>query len=71
MQPACKRSAGLGRPQASECVKVRLGLHLYQQRTTSMDTFHGEGQGKPCAAADGTGTVTWRATGSYAVSPLT
>ena len=39
------------RPRAGECVKVGLGLHLYQQRTTSMDTFHGEGQGKLCMAA--------------------
>ena len=46
------------RPRAGECVKVGLGLHLYQARTTSMDTYHGEGQGKLCVATDGVGTVT-------------
>jgi len=99
---AVANSSGV-RPKAGECVKVGLGLHLYQQRTTSMDTFHGEGQGKLCVSATGLatvsgrysgggvvgdpwmwgsgqgtltatfatdGTVSWRATGSYAVSPL-
>ncbi len=55
------------RPRAGECVKVGLGLHLYQQRATSMDTFHGEGQGKLCVAASGVGTVTGRYSGGGVV----
>jgi hypothetical protein len=35
-----------------------------------MDTFHGEGQGKLCAAADGVGTVTGRHSGGGVVGDL-
>ena len=55
------------RPQAGECVKVGVGLHLYQPRTTSMDSFHGEGQGKLCASASGSATVTGRYSGGGVV----
>ena len=99
---AVSSSTGV-RPGPGQCVKVGLGLHLYQRTPTSMDTFHGDGQGKLCVDGEGVatvtgryagggvvgdpwmwgsgqgtltapfsndGSVTWRATGSYAVSPL-
>lgn len=52
-----------GRPGAGGCVKVGLGLHLLQLTPTSADSFHGDGQGKLCVAADGVATVTGRYSG--------
>jgi len=101
-QHAVSSSTGV-RPGPGQCVKVGLGLHLYQSTPASMDTFHADGQGKLCVDGEGVatvtgrysgggvvgdpwmwgsgqgtltatfgndGSVTWRATGSYAVSPL-
>lgn len=68
-QLAVSSSTGV-RPGPGQCVKVGLGLHLYQSTPASMDTFHGDGQGKLTGTFGNDGSVTWRATGSYAVSPL-
>lgn len=101
-QLAVSSSTGV-RPGPGQCVKVGLGLHLYQSTPGSMDTFHGDGQGKLCVDGEGVatvtgrysgggvvgdpwmwgsgqgtltatfgndGSVTWRATGSYSVSPM-
>jgi hypothetical protein len=65
-QLAVSSSAGV-RPGPGQCVKVGLGLHLYQSTPASMDTFDGDGQGKLCVDGEGVATVTGRYSGGGVV----
>jgi hypothetical protein len=65
-QLAVSSSTGV-RPGPGQCVKVGLGLHLYQSTPASMDTFHGDGQGKLCVDGEGVATVTGRYSGGGVV----
>jgi len=56
-----------GRPGPGQCVKATFGFGLVQQA----DSFRAEGQGKICAAVDGTATVSGRYSGGGVVGDTT
>lgn len=55
------------RPAPGQCVKATFGFGLVQQA----DTFRADGQGKLCAASDGTATVSGKYSGGGVVGDAT